>query len=109
MRKACKGNLPALLFLFALLMLWQLGAMKISSVLVEGGGSVNFSLLQAGLVDRGYAFIAPKLVGGRDALTPVEGEGFQELDRAVELENIQLRQLGSDVLLTGIVKRNTEK
>ena len=87
----------------------QLGAMKISSLLVEGGGSVNFSLLQAGLVDRVYAFIAPKLVGGRDALTPVEGEGFQELDRAVELENIQLRQLGSDVLLTGIVKRNTEK
>ena len=87
----------------------QLGAMKISSVLVEGGGSVNFSLLQAGLVDRVYAFIAPKLVGGRDALTPVEGDGFQELDRAVELENIQLRQLGSDVLLTGIVKRNTEK
>ena len=87
----------------------QLGAMKISSVLVEGGGSVNFSLLQAGLVDRVYAFIAPKLVGGRDALTPVEGEGFQELDRAVELENIQLRQLGADVLLTGIVKRNTEK
>ena len=87
----------------------QLGAMKISSVLVEGGGSVNFSLLQAGLVDRVYAFIAPKLVGGRDALTPVEGEGFQELDRAVELEKIQLRQLGSDVLLTGIVKRNTEK
>ena len=87
----------------------QLGAMKISSVLVEGGGSVNFSLLQAGLVDRVYAFIAPKLVGGRAALTPVEGEGFQELDRAVELENSQLRQLGSDVLLTGIVKRNTEK
>ena len=87
----------------------QLGAMKISSVLVEGGGSVNFSLLQAGLVDRVYAFIAPKLVGGRDALTPVEGDGFRELDHAVELEDIQLRQLGSDVLLTGIVKRNTEK
>ena len=87
----------------------QLGAMKISSVLVEGGGSVNFSLLQAGLVDRVYAFIAPKLVGGRDALTPVEGDGFRELDHAVELEDIQLRQLGFDVLLTGIVKRNTEK
>lgn len=87
----------------------QLGAMKITSVLVEGGGSVNFSLLQAGLVDRVYAFIAPKLVGGRDALTPVEGDGFRELSHAVELEDIQLRQLGSDVLLTGIVKRNTEK
>lgn len=87
----------------------QLGAMKIASVLVEGGGSVNFSLLQAGLVDRVYAFIAPKLVGGRNALTPVEGDGFRELKDAVELEDIQLRQLGSDVLLTGIVKRNTEK
>lgn len=86
------------------LLMQELGAMGITSVLVEGGGTVNFAMLQAGLVDRVYAFIAPKLVGGRDALTPVEGDGFKELKHAVELENICLRQLACDVLLTGIVK-----
>lgn len=83
----------------------QLGGMKITSLLAEGGGSVNFALLQAGLVDRVYAFVAPKLLGGRSALTPVEGEGFEHLKDAVELENIHVRQLGEDVLVTGRVKR----
>lgn len=87
------------------LMMQKLGELRITSVLVEGGGSVNYSLLQAGLVDRVYAFIAPKLIGGRTALTPVEGEGFGELAQAVELEKIQLKQLGDDVFITGKVKK----
>lgn len=91
------------------LLLQRLGSMGITSVLVEGGGTVNFAILQAGLADRVYAFIAPKLVGGRDALTPVEGDGFRELDDAVELEDIYLKRLGCDVLLTGIVKGAVEK
>lgn len=79
----------------------QLGAMKITSVLVEGGGRVNFSLLEAGLVDRVYAFVAPKIIGGSQALTPVEGEGFASLSQAVRLENIKTKLLGDDVLITG--------
>lgn len=86
-------------------LLIQLGSMKLTSVLVEGGGNINFSLLEAGLVDRVYAFIAPKLLGGRVALTPVEGEGFLQLSDAVELENMEVKQLGPDIMLTGRVKR----
>ena len=85
-------------------MMQQLGAMNITSILVEGGGSINFSLLEQGLVDRVYAFIAPKLIGGRNALTPVEGEGFGNLSDAVELEHVETRQIGRDILLTGCVK-----
>ena len=54
----------------------MLGQRELCSVFVEGGGSVNFSLLEAGLVDKVYAFIAPKIIGGSEALTPVEGAGF---------------------------------
>lgn len=82
----------------------QLGAMGITSVLVEGGGRVNFSLLEAGLVDRVYAFVAPKLIGGSKALTPVEGAGFDKLSQAVELVDIKTRLLGDDVMITGRVQ-----
>lgn len=84
----------------------QLGAMRITSILVEGGGQVNFSLLEAGLVDRVYAFVAPKLIGGSEALTPVEGRGFDELSQAIELENIQTSLLDNDVLITGRVRKS---
>ena len=82
----------------------QLGAMGITSILVEGGGRVNFSLLEAGLVDRVYAFVAPKLIGGSKALTPVEGTGFDKLSQAVELVDIKTRLLGDDVMITGRVQ-----
>ena len=87
------------------LLLQKLGEMEICSVFVEGGGQVNFSLLRAGLVDKVHAFIAPKLIGGREALTPVEGEGFAELTDAVELEHTTVETIGQDILLTGYVKR----
>ena len=86
------------------LLMQKLGEMEICSVFVEGGGQVNFSLLKAGLVDKVHAFIAPKLIGGRDALTPVEGAGFAELTEAVELERTTIETIGQDILLTGYVK-----
>ena len=86
------------------LLMRKLGEMEICSVFVEGGGQVNFSLLKAGLVDKVHAFIAPKLIGGREALTPVEGEGFAELTEAVELERTTVETIGQDILLTGYVK-----
>ncbi len=82
----------------------KLAAREITSVYAEGGGTVNFSLLAAGLVDKVYAFIAPKLLGGKEALTPVEGAGFAELSQAVELEQVTTETVGSDILLTGYVK-----
>ena len=86
-------------------LLQLLGERKISSVYVEGGGSVNFSLLRDGLVDKVCAFIAPKLLGGRTALTPVEGDGFDEPSEAVMLKDIKIETLDGDLLLSGLVRK----
>ena len=66
---------------------------------------MNYSLLAAGLVDKVHAFIAPKLIGGREALTPVEGEGLARLADAVELTRVTTEPLNGDILLTGYVAR----
>ena len=87
------------------LLMRALGEREITSVFVEGGGTVNFSLLKAGLVDKVYAFVAPKIIGGREAKTPVEGEGFAELSEAAELIRLEAETVGRDVLLTGYVQK----
>ena len=77
---------------------------EITSVLVEGGGTIHFSLLRAQLVDKVFAFIAPKIIGGSCALTAVEGAGFAKLSEAVELNDITATKLGEDILISGYVK-----
>jgi len=86
-------------------LLKKLAEMNICSILVEGGGQLNFSLLNDGLVDKVYAFIAPKLIGGREALTPVEGDGFFQLSQAVQLTDMTTEDLDGDVLLTAKVMK----
>lgn len=86
-------------------MMRQLGQQEICSILVEGGGRLNYSLLEEGLVDKVHAFVAPKLIGGQDALTPVEGDGFAHLSDAVELKHLTAEPMAGDILLTGYVAR----
>ena len=85
-------------------LLRQLGKREICSLFVEGGAQVNFSFLQAGLVDKFHAFIAPKIVGGREALSPVGGEGIRKLSDAVELTELEMESLEGDILISGYVK-----
>ncbi|MCC8174409.1 MAG: bifunctional diaminohydroxyphosphoribosylaminopyrimidine deaminase/5-amino-6-(5-phosphoribosylamino)uracil reductase RibD [Odoribacter sp.] len=82
-------------------LLQQLGKMGIDSILLEGGGELNYSFLQEKLVDEVYAFIAPKIIGGRTAPSPVEGDGIDFMDKAIELQNIQLERIGNDILIKG--------
>ncbi|MPZ15747.1 MAG: bifunctional diaminohydroxyphosphoribosylaminopyrimidine deaminase/5-amino-6-(5-phosphoribosylamino)uracil reductase RibD [Chloroflexi bacterium] len=82
-----------------------LGNRGVTSVLAEGGGTLAASLLAAGGVDKVLAFVAPKLVGGSDAPTPVGGTGLSDtMDRAIELRDPTWTVLGRDVLLTGYVR-----
>ena len=53
----------------------RLGEEQIDSVLLEGGGTLNWAALKSGIVQKVQAYLAPKLLGGREAKTPVEGEG----------------------------------
>lgn len=75
----------------------------LTSILVEGGSAVLGAFFDAGLADRVYAFIAPKLIGGAKALTPVAGEGSELVAAGWQLEEVELEQLGQDVMLTGLV------
>lgn len=75
----------------------------LTSLLVEGGSSVLGAFYDAGLADRVYAFIAPKLIGGANALTPVGGKGSELVAAGWQLEEVELKQLGQDVMLTGLV------
>ena len=83
----------------------KLGRKGIDSVLLEGGGELNASFVREGLVDEVKTFIAPKLVGGRDAKTPVEGIGFDRMREALEFRDCRMEQVGTDFLLTGILRK----
>jgi len=84
-------------------LLKRLGAEKVTSLLVEGGGEVNASFLLGGLADRVAFFYAPKVLGGRLARKAVAGEGVERMEEIVQLRNVEWRRLGPDWLLTARV------
>ena len=88
-------SLPALLD--------ELGKRKLISVLVEGGGEVHAALFAARLVDKVYAYIAPKLIGGRDAPGPLGGQGIEHLTDAMALRDLDVTRLGDDLLISAYV------
>lgn len=88
----------------------RLGEEGIDSVLLEGGGTLNWAALEAGIVQKVYSYVAPKLFGGRDAKTPVEGAGIDTPDEAAQLRITEITRLGEDILIesevTGHVHRD---
>ena len=81
----------------------ELASREITSVLLEGGGILNFSMFRAGLIDKVFAFVAPKIIGGKNALSPVAGGGFEKLSDAVNLENLAAEKIGSNILISGYI------
>jgi diaminohydroxyphosphoribosylaminopyrimidine deaminase/5-amino-6-(5-phosphoribosylamino)uracil reductase len=78
-----------------------LGERGLVHLFVEGGGTLVGSLLDAGFIDRLYAFVAPKIVGGGRAPGPVQGRGLQVMERALQLKEPAIEQLGRDLLVSG--------
>ena len=85
------------------------GAEKIDSILLESGGTLSEALLSEGLIDEVVAFVAPKIIGGKSARTPVEGEGVTLMSEAIELEDQIVETVGSDVMISGLVKKSGSK
>ena len=86
------------------LLTWLAGR-DIVSLFVEGGATVNASFLEGGYVDAVAAFIAPKLVGGASARTPIGGQGIAELSQAVLLDDVAVERVGEDFLFMGRIRR----
>ncbi|WP_288795445.1 bifunctional diaminohydroxyphosphoribosylaminopyrimidine deaminase/5-amino-6-(5-phosphoribosylamino)uracil reductase RibD [uncultured Megamonas sp.] len=83
-----------------------LGQQNICSILVEGGATLNGSFVAKKLVDKVYFFIAPKIIGGKEAKTPVAGTGILNLQEALTLKDIQFEKLEEDILIIGRVDKD---
>ena len=78
---------------------------QVKRLLIEGGGQVNFDLFRAGLIDEVYLTLCPKIMGGRDVTTSVEGEGFDFSD-IVDTELLDHRTVGNEIFLHYRVQRD---
>ena len=77
----------------------KLGQERIDSILLEGGGTLNWSALESGIVQKIQAYIAPKLFGGQASKTPIEGTGVESPASAFHLKNSTWTRLGNDFLI----------
>ena len=81
----------------------KLGERGIDGILLEGGATLNYAALDARIVDEVHAYIAPKIIGGQSAKTPVGGEGIELMKDAVNLQNIRFENIANDILVVGEV------
>jgi len=82
-------------------LLEELGRREVTSLLVEGGGTILEAFFRARLVDRVLAFIAPRIIGGQEAPSAVAGEGVAHLVDAPHLERMRVEVVGGDLLISG--------
>ncbi len=85
-------------------LLAKLAARGVTSLLVEGGAEVHRSFLDAGLADRVVLYVAPKIVGA-DGLSWVAGPGAARMAAALALAEVEVRQAGGDVVISGVPAR----
>ena len=81
----------------------------IDSILIEGGGTFHGTVLKSGLVDRIYCYMAPKLIGGKEAKSPVEGDGFSLMKEAVEIDDTEIIKVGRDICITGKARKEKKQ
>jgi diaminohydroxyphosphoribosylaminopyrimidine deaminase/5-amino-6-(5-phosphoribosylamino)uracil reductase len=74
---------------------------EISSVLVEGGGRVHTDFLEKGLADKFLLTVSPKLIGGKNAPTILQGKGIQSMEEAQSLKGIREFRIQDDILIEG--------
>ncbi len=86
-------------------MLANFGQRRFTNVLVEGGAGLLGAIFDAGAVDEFHVFIAPKVLGGAAAPSPVGGSGRATLVEALMLERFQVQPVGEDVYLHGLARR----
>lgn len=86
-------------------LLVELGRRHMTNLLVEGGSQLLGSLFDAGAVDEVHVFIAPKIIGGAAAPSPIAGEGLPQMSQALGLDHPTVELLDGDVYLHGRIAR----
>lgn len=80
-------------------LLKYLSKKKIKTLLVEGGGTVNWEFIKLGLVDEIIVTITPYLIGGKNAITLVEGKGFSQIQRSTKLKLKKIYKLRNEIVI----------
>ena len=78
-----------------------LGQMGITSVVVEGGSELNAAVLQAGLVNQVQLYVAPRLLGGQNAISVIGGPSPNRLKHAVAVDDLRIQKMGEDFICIG--------
>ncbi|MCD6288685.1 MAG: bifunctional diaminohydroxyphosphoribosylaminopyrimidine deaminase/5-amino-6-(5-phosphoribosylamino)uracil reductase RibD [Candidatus Hydrogenedentes bacterium] len=84
------------------------GERDVRTVLLEGGPTLAAAALESGIVDKIMRFIAPIVIGGMDAPSPVAGRGIERIADALRLVDVGIERVGSDVLIEGYIGRDTK-
>lgn len=87
----------------------KLGELGIDGILLEGGGTLNYSALNAGIVNEVQVYIAPKIFGGSEAISPVEGLGVESPDLSFGFGLKKVENIEDDILLTYVKKGGCSK
>ncbi|OGW39531.1 MAG: riboflavin biosynthesis protein RibD [Nitrospirae bacterium RBG_13_39_12] len=86
------------------LLMEKLGKMEITSVIIEGGSSLNAHVLEDGIVDKIMFFISPKIIGGKDSFPSVGGKSYRKLEEAYKISALKIKRIGEDILVEGYIK-----
>ncbi|MCR9197027.1 MAG: bifunctional diaminohydroxyphosphoribosylaminopyrimidine deaminase/5-amino-6-(5-phosphoribosylamino)uracil reductase RibD [Planctomycetaceae bacterium] len=89
-------------------LLEELGRRQCTNVLLEAGPGLLGACLDAGVIDEVHAFVAPKLVGGADAKSPIDGVGRDRIPELSSLEDVRVQPFGTDTLIHGRMQRRDE-
>jgi len=83
----------------------ELGKRRFPKVLIEGGGTLLGHAFDEELIDQVHCFIAPKIVGGMEAVRPIAGFGKSLMSEARQLHRMTVECLGDNVHIQGVVRR----
>ena len=82
----------------------KLGRRGITSILIEGGGSLNAYALKAGIVDKAMFYIAPKIIGGTKSFPVIGGETYRRLEEAYRVKEAKIKKIGEDFVIEGYIE-----
>lgn len=82
----------------------RLGERKLTNILVEGGSRVITSVIEGRLADRVMVFVAPIIIGGAGAKSPVLGTGINKISEAAEIDEIEIKRFSNDIVIEGTLK-----
>jgi diaminohydroxyphosphoribosylaminopyrimidine deaminase / 5-amino-6-(5-phosphoribosylamino)uracil reductase len=82
----------------------RLGQLEITSVMIEGGATVNWAALAANVVDKVFLYYAPKILAGTGSIPFASGAGFHHISQAAQVKQVQLHRFGEDFAVEGYLR-----